>query len=558
MRGLFASVFVFSVFVNILMLTGPLFMLQVYDRVLGSRSEETLVALFLLVGGLYTFMAILDFVRGRVLARAGARFQAKLAPQIFTNTLHEATDPKARAKPARGMSEIETLQQLTNSPALLAVCDVPWTPFFLVLIFTFHPILGWVSIIGGGILVLIAVANSLTTKSSVLQSQAQAKQAEVFAQQARSEADLIASQGMARTITSRWNTIKGAALHSGLLSADRGGLFTALTKSMRLFLQSCMLAAGAYLVLQNELTGGAMIASSILLGRALAPIEQGLSNWPLLTRSRHAFRTLKEMSSDLVERPETSGLIAPKPSLEVRNVTVFAEGRKEPILHSVSFAIAPGEVVGLIGKSGAGKSTIGRVLLGLVRPNAGEVLLGGAQIGQYGAADIGAAIGYLPQSVTLFPATIAENIARMDPDPDMKAVQEAAQTAGAHDVITRLPEGYATLLGQSDSSLSGGQVQRVGLARAFYGNPKLLILDEPNSALDADGTDAMNAAIRAHKEAGNSVILMTHRPVALSECDRLIVIDGGRVKASGPRDKVLSEILKNSDQVKRAISGVKA
>ncbi|MEM7240810.1 MAG: type I secretion system permease/ATPase [Pseudomonadota bacterium] len=553
-RRLTSSIFLFSVFVNLLMLTGPLFMLQVYDRVLGSRSEATLVALFLLVVGLYGLMGFLEYARGRVLARAGARFQDKLDKRLFQAAITEAKDPATRAKPSRGLREMQSIQQLFNSPVLLALCDIPWTPFFIVLIFVFHPMLGWLAVTGGTILILLTLLNNSLSKEKTLRSQAALGHAQSFEDVARTQAELIASQGMIGSVTNRWRKLRDAALESTLNSADITGFFTAFTKAFRLLLQSAMLALGAYFVLQAELTAGAMIAGSILLGRALAPIEQSIGQWPLVQKAASGWKTLKALLAEVPEPADTAGLPNPDGTLELRAVSVMAVGRKDPVLYNITFKIQPGEVVGVIGKSGAGKSSLARVVLGLTAPQTGEIILGGAQIVQYSAEEIGKSIGYLPQSVSLFPATLMENIARMEEEPDAEAVQVAAQKAGAHELIKNLPNGYMTALGQADAILSGGQVQRVGLARALYSDPSLLVLDEPNSALDAEGTEAMNACIRDFKAAGKTVILMTHRPIAIAECDRLIVIDNGRIRADGPRDKVLASMVKNSDQVQQLVT----
>ena len=553
-RTLIWMMFLFSIFVNLLMLTGPLFMLQIYDRVLGSGSEATLVALFMLVAGLYALMGVLDYARGRVLARVGARFQEALDARVFQASMQEALEPANRAKPARGLRELEVIQQLVSSPALLALCDIPWTPFFIVLIFVFHPLLGWLAVFGGGLLIVLTLTNNWLSRQKTLEAQMASGGAASFAETARGEADLVASQAMLGSMTSRWLKLRENALGRNLGSADITGFFTAFTKAFRLFLQSSMLAVGAYLVLQGQLTAGAMIAGSILLGRALAPIEQSIGQWPLFQKSLAAWRTLKSLLAEVPEEQEKAQLPSPEAALELKSVTLLAKGRKEPVLSQINFKIAPGEVVGVIGKSGAGKSSLARVILGLSTPQSGEVLLDGAQIAQYSREELGRAIGYLPQHVSLFSASLMENIARMEEEPDAEAVQRAAQAAGAHGLITNLPDGYMTQLGRSDAILSGGQVQRVGLARALYSDPSILVLDEPNSALDAEGTEAMNSCIRAFKAAGKSVILMTHRPMAIAECDRLVVIDGGRVKADGPRDKVLSSMVKNSGQVQRLVT----
>ncbi|MEM0978541.1 MAG: type I secretion system permease/ATPase [Pseudomonadota bacterium] len=553
-RVLLRAVFLFSIFVNLLMLTGPLFMLQVYDRVLGSGSEATLVALFALVVGLYGLMAVLDYARGRVLARYGARFQAQLDEPVFNISLKEATDPKNRGRMDPGLRSVETLQQLFNSPALLAICDVPWTPLYLFLIFIFHPALGWLAVCGAVLLITLTILNHILSSQKTLEAQTASSTALSTAEVIRKNADLVLSQGMAPSLTRRWLHLRERGLLRTIGASDVTGLFSALTKSLRLLLQSAMLALGAYLVLQFELTAGAMIAGSILLGRALAPIEQLIGYWPLVQKSSDGWRHLDTRLTSYRDAVERTPLPEPEPKLALTKVTVMIPNRTAPILKEIDFTVSPGEAIGIIGRSGAGKSSLARVLLGLMPPTTGHVRLGGAHLTQYEPEILGRYIGYLPQSVTLFPGSIAENIARMEETPDSEAVIAAAKKARVHDLIVQMPDGYDTLLGADDTALSGGQVQRVGLARALYSDPLVLVLDEPNSALDAEGTEAMNVCIRDLKSRGRCVVLMTHRPMAIAECDRLIILDNGQVRANGPRDKVLSSMVKNADEVKQMVS----
>ena len=552
-RSAIRMVFLFSVFVNLLMLTGPLFMLQVYDRVLGSGSEETLLALFILVLSLYAMMAILDFARGRILARFGSQFQYDLDPDVFRQTIDEAVDPKQRARPAKGLQDLETLRQLSVSPALLAICDLPWAPLYLGLIFVFHPLLGWLAVAGSLILIALACANHFLSREKTKTSQQASAVATAFSEDVRANSELVKTQAMGSATLARWLKLRFQSVEQTLGASDTTGLFTAVTKAFRLFLQSAMLAGGAYLVLRGELTAGAMIAGSILLGRALAPIEQSVGSWALIQRSMLAWTNLGEALKGSKETAAKTQLPRPEAKLIVRNLTLAVHGRKHPVLSQINFALSPGEVVGIIGKSGAGKSSFARVILSLVRPTSGEVLFGGAQIAQYDEDTFGTAIGYLPQNVSMFPATIAENIARMAEVPDDDAVVNAAKRAHVHELITSLPEGYNTQLGRNDTVLSGGQVQRVALARALYTDPVLLVLDEPNSALDASGTEALNRCIRDYKAQGRIVILMTHRPMAIAECDRLIVLENGKIAADGPKDDVVKAMLKNSGEIQRTI-----
>lgn len=548
------SVFLFSIFVNLLMLTGPLFMLQVYDRVLGSRSEETLVALFILVAALYGLMGFLDYARGRVLARFGARFQSKLDDRVFDAVLRRALLPNERGAPASGLRDLEMVQTLFTSPVMLALFDVPWTPLFIGAIFIFHPMLGWLAVFGAVALIIITLLNAFLTQKKTLEAQMAAGQANSFAEQARRSAEVVRAQGMGAAVSSRWHGMRDKALDETINSSDWTGLFSAMTKAFRLFLQSAMLALGAYLVLQGQMTAGAMIAGSIMLGRALAPIEQSIGQWPTVQRARGAWAALVKLLQTTPPEHQTHALPTPPANVMFTGVSVVSPGAKTPILSGVSFYLAEGEVLGVIGKSGSGKSTLAKTLLGLTHVAAGEVRFGGATLDQYDHNALGSYIGYLPQNVVLFTGTIAENIARMTTTPDDAKIVEAAKRANAHEMILSLPDGYKTVVMSEDSQLSGGQKQRIALARAFYGDPVLLVLDEPNSALDNEGSVALNTAVREFKASNRSVVILTHRPSAISECDRLLVVEKGRIRANGPRDEVLKSMVNNARDIERTLS----
>ncbi|MCQ0090458.1 type I secretion system permease/ATPase [Roseovarius sp. M141] len=545
--------FVFSVFVNLLMLTGPLYMLQVYDRVLASRSVETLVGLSVLVTGLFALMALLDYARGRLLARVGARFQSFLDKRVFTATLHRRTSPQDEAKSDAALRDLDGVQTLFASPVLLAIMDMPWTPLFIFAIFLFHPMLGWLAVAGGIVIVLLTAMNHLMTAHKVRLAQMANQDSHRFADAARAGNEVLLTQGLQGVMTTRWVQRRTDALSKSIAANDWTGSFASLTKAFRLFLQSAMLGAGAYFVLQGEVTAGAMIAGSILLGRALAPIEQAMGQWPVLQRGRAGWKSLGQYLATAIPEKQRTALPTPPARLDVKGLTVVPPGGSAPTLRNISFKLQPGQALGVIGSSGSGKSTLARALLGYWPPAAGEVRLGGATLEQYDPDRLGQHIGYLPQSVTLFAGTVTENIARMALKPDDEAVIAAARKARAHDIITGLPNGYDTVLAGTDNQLSGGQRQRVALARALYGDPVLLILDEPNSALDADGSDALNHAVRQIKADNKSVIIMTHRPMAIAECDLLMVIENGIMAAFGPRDEVMKKMLKNFGPVNQEI-----
>lgn len=535
------------------MLTGPLFMLQVYDRVLGSRSEATLVALFALVAVLYALMGLLDYARGRLMARVAVRYRAKLDRQVFDAVITQSLDLEERARSAAGLRNLDAVQTFLTAPVMLALFDIPWTPLFLGAIFIFHPLLGWLALAGGGTLIVVTLLNNVLTKRRTLDAQKQSSAAHGLAEQTRVSSEIVRSQGMSGSMAERWQNVQNVALAENIAASDWTGSFSALTKAFRLFLQSAMLAVGAWLVLKGEMTAGAMIAGSILLGRALAPIEQSIGQWALVQRALEGRRSLKAMLETTAKTVKTTTLPIPKATLQFEGVAVFAPGAKKPTLAGVSFMLSPGQVLGVIGNSGMGKSTLAKAIVGLLPARAGEIRFGGATLDQYDPDQLGALIGYLPQNVTLFSGTVAENIARMSTSPDEAQVFEAAKRANAHEMILALPDGYQTKLHGNDSQLSGGQKQRLALARALYGDPVLLVLDEPNSALDSVGTDALNRTVREFRSSDRAVIIMTHRPQAISECDRLIVMEQGRIKANGPRDEVLRAMLKNADDVQQAV-----
>jgi ATP-binding cassette subfamily C protein len=548
-RSLFVAVFIFSVFVNLLMLTGPLYMLQVYDRVLGSQSEETLVALSVLVTCLFVAMGILDNARGRVMARVGARFQDRLDRRVFSAAMKRSALVPNDASAVAAQRDLESVQRLLASPVLLALFDIPWTPLFIVAIFIFHPLLGYLAVAGGVILVVVTILNQWVTTRPLKEANNATIRSERIGDQLRSEAEVMQALGMTGAGFDRWQKARGVALAQSISAADKSGLFSNTIKTFRIFLQSAMLGVGAWLVLQGELSAGAMIAASILMGRALAPIELAVGQWSVVQRAQEGWGRLAELLSRVPEEPPHTALPRPRAVLEAINLTVVPPGETMATLRMVSFRLEPGQALGVIGPSGSGKSTLARALIGVWRPAGGKVRLDGAALDQYDPDVLGSYMGYLPQRVSLFDGTIAENIARLRADPDGARVVEAAKKAAAHDMILKLPDGYDTRVSAIGGRLSGGQIQRIGLARAMYGDPVILVLDEPNSNLDNDGSMALNIAIRAMKEAGKSILIMAHRPAAIQECDLLMVMEDGMRKAFGPRDTVLREMVKNHTEI---------
>ncbi|PZX18875.1 ATP-binding cassette subfamily C protein [Palleronia aestuarii] len=548
-RSLFWAVGLFSLFVNLLMLTGPLYMLQVYDRVLGSRSEATLVALTILMAFLFLMMGVLDFARGRVLARIGARFQSRLDRRVFAAMVRKAAVAPDLDPGQNHLRDLEAVQRLLSSPVLTAFFDIPWTPIFIFVIFIFHPWLGILAVAGGALLIGVAVFNQIATRVPLSAANVATVRAERMSEQIRQEAEMVRSLGMQHATFARWQELRGASLRDTIRASDLGGGFTTTSKTFRLFLQSAMLGLGAYLVLQGEMTPGGIIAGSILLGRALAPIDLALGQWQIVQRAAQGWSGLTTLLGTVGEEPPRTALPRPTANLSVQQVTIIPPGQQQASVRMVSFDVQPGEAVGIIGPSGSGKSTLARAIVGVWRVSGGKIRLGGAALDQYEPDVLGQHIGYLPQRVQLFEGTIAQNIARLRDDADDADIVSAAKKAAAHDMILKLPDGYDTQVSSAGGRLSGGQVQRIGLARAMYGNPVLLVLDEPNSNLDNEGSLALNVAMQSIKADGGSVIIMAHRPSAIQLCEKLVVLDMGMRRAFGPKDEVLRDMVANHKEI---------
>lgn len=550
-RRLFWAVALFSVFVNLLMLTGPLYMMQIYDRVLGSRSEATLLGLTLLITFLFLMMGLLDLARGRIMSRVGARFQARLDQRVFDAVIRKSA-LRPDQPPASGLRDLEAVQRFLAAPAFTALFDIPWTPLFLFGIMIFHPWLGYLAVGGGAILILITVANQIFSRSPQAEAQQATVNADRLATQLQTEAEAVQSLGMRDAAFRRWQVARDKALDQQVAASDTGNGFSVLTKTFRLFLQSAMLGLGAYLVLHGELSPGAMIAGSILMGRALAPIELLVNQWAVVQRATKGWSGLADLLGEVPAEVSRTSLPSPAAKLEVQNLTLVPPGAAQATLRMLNFRVEPGQACGVIGPSGAGKSSLARALTGVWRPAGGKIRLDGATLDQYDPTVLGQLIGYLPQRVELFDGTIAENIARLSPEPDAAKIVEAARRADAHEMILKLPEGYDTQVRASGGRLSGGQIQRIGLARALYADPVILVLDEPNSNLDNEGSAALNRAIKAQKHAGKAVLIMAHRPAAIQECDTLLMLDQGTVRAFGPKEEVLRNVVQNHQQIERS------
>lgn len=556
--GLFATAAVFSLFVNLLTLTGPLFMLQTYDRVLSSRSEPTLFALFVLMAFLFLVMGLIDWARSRLLTRMGANFQAGLDRRVFDAMLRRAVSEHRideNTGSGQQLKDLESMNRFFSSPVFSALFDAPWTPIFIIGLAFFHPLIGALAALGGTILLVSALLNQLYSRTTTVKSSVAGYLADQYADQLTNEAETIRSLGMQANAFERWAIARKRSIELGVKSSDTGGSFATFSRIFRMFLQSAMLALGALLVLRGEISGGMMIASSILMARALQPIETIINQWPVVQRSKRAWDNLASLLAEIPTEKDTIQLPHPAARIEVIGISVTPPQGRTPVLRQVSFSVSPGEAVGVIGPSGSGKSSLARALTGVWPPSVGKIKLDGAPLEQYPPDVLAKYIGYLPQRVTLFDGTVAENIARLASTFDHEKVIIAARKAAAHEMILRLPKGYNTPVHTIGTQLSGGQIQRIGLARALYSDPVLLVLDEPNSNLDNEGSLALNQAIVAMKAAGNAVLIMAHRPSAIKECDKLLVLEDGQRKAWGLRETVMSEMLANVHVIRKSSVG---
>lgn len=550
MRGLLVNAAIFSVFVNLLLLTAPIYMLQIYDRVLSSGSVATLVTLSLLMAFLFLMMGCLDYARGRLLARAGARFQAELDERAFQLDL--AVDPpqpqQQPSAPKGTIQNIDSIRRLLASPVMSAMFDLPWTPVFLLAITLFHPWLGALALSGGAVLIVAALLNQWLTRGPVAVSLAHSRKADLLAGRLQTEGQMIRALGFSAGTGWHWQKLRQVALGAALCVSDQQSLFAVMTKTFRQFLQSAMLGLGAYLALQGEMSPGAMIAGSILLSRALGPVDVIVGQWPIAQRAQAAWRALAADLSNTQPTAAKTTLPRPAANVQLAHVTVIPAGQSFAVLQNISFSLHPGTALGVIGPSGAGKSTLARVLTGALHPTAGSVRLDGAALHQYDPAQLGHAIGYLPQRVVFFDGTVAENIAGFRPETDDADIVAAARAAGAHEVILSLPDGYDTMVTPGMAPISGGQLQRISLARALFSDPPLVVLDEPNSNLDHDGSHALSLAIQAVKNRGGAVVIMAHRPSVIQHCDQLMVLERGRITDFGPREEILRKTVRSAPQ----------
>lgn len=543
-RSLLTYVGVFSLCLNLLLLAMPLYIMQLFDRVISSHSIETLVLLTLIVIMALFVNALLDMLRGRLLVRAGAAVDHFVSPTVLAEMLR-ASALQDRDTHVYAMRDVATLRSFLSSRGVSAFFDVPWSPIFVIIIYLFHPVLGLIATVGIMMLFGLALLEEKITRQPLEEARARARRTGTFADQSARNAEVVYALGMIPAVKARWQDLNNEALEPQTDANNRAGQILAATRFARTTLQVIMLAAGAYLIVAQHLTPGIMIASGLILGRALMPVEMVISGWKNLVEARGAYQRLDKIMGEATsrERDRPVTLPAPQGRLGVERVVYTRTSIVNPILRGVSFELDAGESLGLIGPSAAGKSTLARVIMGIWKPLSGSVRLDGANIMDWDRDNLARYVGYLPQDVELFTGTIAENIARLGNPADCnEEVIEAARMAMVHEMILRLPDGYDTEIGREGGRLSGGQRQRIALARAVFGKPRLVVLDEPNSNLDSEGEDALMQAMEKLKETGATLIVVTHRPSILANIDKMLLLRDGRVEAFGPRQDVMTRL----------------
>jgi ATP-binding cassette subfamily C protein EexD len=544
-RSSFFNVGLFSMFINLLMLVPAFYMLQVYDRVVTSGSVSTLVMLTLVMLLLMITMGGLEWVRSRIMVRVSTKIDTLLGHRLYDASFKQALQTGGMQANAQPLSDLTGLRQFLTGNGLFAFFDAPWVPIYIAIMFMFHPWFGVVAIISVIILATLAVINEKVTGKMLAEANKENMGATQFTNKNLRNAEVVESMGMLARIRDRWQEKNRKVLALQGIASDRAGILTSVSKTTRLIVQSLVLGLGAYLAIQQEISPGLMIAGSILLGRALAPIDQMIGVWKQFVSARSQYQRLNEILTQVAEEPERMSLPEPKGIVSAENVMVAPPGSRTPVVKGVSFVVEPGDMVGIVGPSAAGKSTLARAILGIWPTIGGKMRLDGADIFNWKREELGPHIGYLPQDIELFEGSISENIARFG-EVNSQEVVRAAQMAGVHDMILRLPEGYDTVIGATGGALSGGQRQRIGLARAIYGHPKLIVLDEPNSNLDDQGEAALAVALQNLKETGATVFIITHRSSVLSQVQKLMVMKEGALAMFGPRDQVLAELSKAS------------
>ncbi|SEU00171.1 type I secretion system permease/ATPase [Pseudomonas graminis] len=540
-RGSFLSVGFFSLFVNTLMLVPTFYMIQVSGRVVPSSSTSTLIMLTLILTMLMLTLGSLEWVRSRIMVRISNRLDVLLSRDVYRASFRKALNSGGMDASAQSLNDLTSLRQFLTGNGLFAFFDAPWLPVYTAVMFLFHPWFGWMTVVSAVVLVALAYVNHRYTGAALAEANKQSLTANLHTTKSLRNAEVIESMGMLDTLMGRWAVRQRRVLVLQSGASDKSGVITSISKTFRAWAQSMMLAAGAYLVITHEINPGLMMAGSILLGRALAPIDQMIGSWKGFVSARVQYQRLNETLDKLNAEPERMSLPNPEGHVQVESLFVAPPGAKAAVIKNISFVTPAGSIVGIVGPSAAGKSTLARALLGIWPPQHGVVRLDGADISAWDKQKLGPHLGYLPQDIELFEGSISDNIARFG-KIDPEKVVLAARTAGVHEMILQLPDGYDTVIGSEGVNLSGGQRQRIGLARAVYGSPRLIVLDEPNSNLDEVGERALGVALQKMKETGATVFIISHRPNVLSRLDRIMVLNSGSLTMYGPRDQVIAEL----------------
>jgi PrtD family type I secretion system ABC transporter len=542
-RSAFIGVGVMSCIINLLYLTGSIFMLEVYDRVLPSRSVPTLVGLVVLAGGLYIAQGVLDLIRGRILGRIGTALDEALNNRVFDTVVRLPLVVGGRNEGLQPLRDLDNVRAFLGSMGPSAFFDLPWLPLYLAICFAFHVLIGVTALIGAMILMTLTLITEYLSRDPAREAMGLAARRNDLAASSRRNAEVLVAMGMAGRLTKRWSEANERYLAGNQRASDVAGGLGAIAKVMRMMLQSAVLAVGAYLVIHQEATAGIIIAGSILSARALAPVDLAIAHWKGFVAARQSWKRLNRLLEQMPARPAQTLLQTPASRLSVENVSIVPPGDQKVIVQEVSFALAAGNGLGVIGPSGSGKSSLVRALVGVWQPFRGKVRLDGAALDQWSSDVLGRHIGYLPQDVELFAGTVAQNICRFDPDAVSDNIIAAAKEAGVHDMVIKMRDGYNTEVGELGHALSAGQAQRVALARALYGNPFLIVLDEPNSNLDTEGDEALTRAVRGARERGAIVVVVAHRPIGIEGVDQILVLKDGRMQAFGPKETVLAQVL---------------
>ncbi|MCK5424895.1 MAG: type I secretion system permease/ATPase [Emcibacter sp.] len=537
----------FSFIINLLLLVSPIYMLQLYDRVLSSGSKDTLLVLSIIALFLLGLLGLLEVVRNRIMTCTGADVDRDLKDDVFEGIINQAALRK-NDNNGQGIRDLDSIRQFVSSNAPFAFFDAPWTPFFIIVVALLHPLLGLVALIGAVIIFCLAIATEVVSRELLKKSAGHQMQSHSFIESILRNNDVLRAMNIASGLKSKWAGRRDPAIQLQVIANQRVGILLGSTKAVRIAIQVIILGTGGYLALDQPITPGAIVAASIITGRALAPVEQAIGAWRQVVAARGAYRRLITLLNQSAEKDQPMPLPRPEGNLNVSGLVGALPKAKEPILKGISFELKEGELLGMIGPSGAGKTFLARHLIGVWPAIRGSVRLGGVDISAWHDSDRGQYIGYLPQDIELFPGTIAENISRFT-DADADKVVEAARLAGCHDLILGLPQNYDTIIGNGGMFLSGGQSQRIALARALYNSPVLVVLDEPNSNLDTEGEVALGQCLNELKKNGTTIVIITHNIRALQAADKVLVVKEGTVASFGPRDEILKQFMKPSSAV---------